>query len=32
VVTPLESAGTRLEVVPGDTVWVGDISFVIRAA
>jgi hypothetical protein len=32
VVTPLESAGTRLEVVPGDTVWVGDISFVIRPA
>jgi hypothetical protein len=31
-VTPLESAGTRVEVVPGDTVWVGDISFVIRAA
>jgi hypothetical protein len=31
-VTPLESAGTRLEVVPGDTVWVGDISFVIRPA
>lgn len=30
-VTPLESAGTRVEVVPGDTVWVGDISFVIRA-
>ncbi len=31
-VTPLESAGTRLEVAPGDTVWVGDISFVIRPA
>lgn len=29
---PLESAGTRLEVAPGDTVWVGDISFVIRQA
>jgi hypothetical protein len=27
---PLESAGTRLEVAPGDTVWVGDVSFVIR--
>ncbi|MCD2441628.1 FHA domain-containing protein [Agromyces sp. SYSU K20354] len=31
-VAQLESAGTRVEVVPGDTVWVGDISFAIRAA
>jgi hypothetical protein len=31
-VTPLESAGTRVEARPGDTVWVGDISFAIRPA
>ena len=31
-VTPLESAGTRIEARPGDTVWVGDISFAIRPA
>ncbi|GAA1766734.1 FHA domain-containing protein [Agromyces humatus] len=31
-VAQLESAGRRVAVVPGDTVWVGDISFAIRAA
>ncbi|WP_169053890.1 FHA domain-containing protein [Agromyces sp. H66] len=31
VVTPLESAGSRVEAFPGDTVWVGDLNFVIRA-
>ena len=31
-VTPLESAGTRVEARPGDTVWVGDISFAIQPA
>ncbi|MEV1131381.1 FHA domain-containing protein [Agromyces sp. NPDC049794] len=31
VVTQLESAGPRVEAFPGDTVWVGDISFVVRA-
>lgn len=31
-VMPLESAGTRVEARPGDTVWVGDISFAIRPA
>lgn len=31
-VMPLESAGTRVEARPGDTVWVGDISFAIQPA
>jgi hypothetical protein len=31
-VTPLEGAGTRVPAQLGDTVWLGDLSFVIRAA
>lgn len=32
VLTPLESGGTKVEVMPGDTVWVGDVNFVIQPA
>lgn len=32
VLVPLESGGTKVEVMPGDTVWVGDVNFVIHAA
>jgi hypothetical protein len=31
-VTPLEGAGTRVPAQLGDTVWLGDLSFVIRPA
>lgn len=31
-VVPLESAGTRVAVEIGDTVWLGDLSFVVQAA
>ncbi|MBM7829569.1 hypothetical protein JOE59_000274 [Agromyces cerinus] len=32
VLTPLESGGPKVEVHPGDTVWVGDVNFVIHSA